>query len=197
MSDLPALSLSKGIRSFIAVPVPPEAAGKLHAAQETLRRAAPAVKWVDPNSFHITLKFLGGVLPDRLQQTWQAVAAALPGAASFTMRFHGIGAFPSANRPRVIWAGLTDGAADLTALAARVEQACVALDFEPEARPFHPHLTLGRAREAKPDPDLSAAIARLAQEELGEVPVDRLLLMKSELTPRGAIYHVLQEYALL
>lgn len=188
MSDL--------IRSFIAVPVPPEAAGKLHTAQETLRRAAPAVKWVDPNSFHITLKFLGGVLPDRLQQTWQAVAAALGGAPSFTMRFHGLGAFPSANRPRVIWAGLTDGAADLTALAARVEQACAAFDFAPEARPFHSHLTLGRAREAKPDPDLSAAIAQLAQEQLGEVPVDRVLLMKSELTPRGAIYHVLQEHRL-
>ena len=197
MSDLPALSLSKGIRSFIAVPVPAEAAGQLRAAQDTLHRAAPTVQWVAADGFHITLKFLGDVQSDHLQQTWQAVVAALGGAISFTMRFHGIGAFPNPNRPRVIWAGLTDGAPELTALAARVEQACAAFDFPPEARPFHPHLTLGRAREAKADPDLSAAISQLAHQELGKVPVDRVLLMKSQLTPRGAIYHVLQEYALL
>ena len=185
--------MSESIRSFIAVPIPPEAAAQLRAAQEQLRRAAPTVRWVNPDGFHITLKFLGGVQPDRLQQTWEAVDSALSNAASFTMNFHGIGAFPGQSRPRVIWAGVTDGGPELTALAARVEHVCVGVGFEPEARPFRPHLTLGRAREAKPHPDLSAAIARLAQEALGAVPVDRVLLMKSELTPRGAIYHVLQE----
>jgi len=188
--------VSDQVRSFIAVPVPAEAAEKLRAAQDSLRGADSSVKWVDPDSFHITLKFLGGVEPQRLQQTWQAVEAALAGASSFTMRFLGIGAFPNPNRPRVIWAGLTDGAAELTALAATVEQACQAHDFAPEDRPFRAHLTLGRARETGPSPALSAAIAERKQEPLGEVRVDRVLLMKSTLTPRGPVYHVLQEHPL-
>ena len=196
MSDHSALNLPQGIRSFIAVPVPPQAAEKLRVAQDSLRAADASVKWVDPHSFHITLKFLGEVEPQRLQQTWQAVDAALDGASSFTMRFLGLGAFPNPNRPRVIWAGLTDGAAELTALAATVEQACNAHGFAPEDRPFRAHLTLGRAREAGGNANLSAAIAEGKQEQLGEVRVDRVLLMKSELTPRGPVYHVLQDHPL-
>jgi len=188
--------MSDQVRSFIAVPVSPEAAALLAAAQEVLRRADPTVKWVDPDGFHITLKFLGSVAHDRLQEIWQSVTRALPGATAFTMRFRGAGAFPNPNRARVVWAGVAQGAAELTALASQVEQACLAHGFAPESRPFHPHLTLGRARQPGPNPELFAAIAALEQEDLGEVQVDRVVLMRSELTPRGPIYHVLQDHPL-
>jgi 2'-5' RNA ligase len=181
------------IRSFIAVAVPPEAAGKLRAAQERLRAAEPDLKWVAADTFHITLKFLGPVAQDRLEQTWQSVCEALNGANAFTMRFRGVGAFPNQRRPRVVWVGVTEGAEQLVRLAERVVEACQRHGFEPENRPFQAHLTVGRAREPKPNPALADAMAELVEAELGEVRVDRVLLMKSQLTPRGAIYDVLEE----
>ncbi len=200
MSDL--------IRSFIAVNIPAatlrssdasslrstsQAADLLRAAQARLRAADPSVKWVSPDIFHITLKFLGGVAQPRLAALWQSLHQALDGSPSFLLRFRGLGAFPSPKRPRVIWAGITDGAQELTRLAARVEQICTDHGFEPENRPFHAHLTLGRARQPAPAPALAAVMAELSAADLGEARLDRVALMKSELTRSGAIYHILEE----
>lgn len=185
--------MSELIRSFIAVKIPPESAEALRAAQERLRAADPTVKWVNSDSFHITLKFLGGVERDRLADVWRATVDALDGTRSFTMQFRGLGAFPNPSRPRVIWAGITDGAKALADLAARVETACEKHGFERERRPFRAHITLGRARRSSPNPALETAIAAQAEADLGEALVDRTLLMKSELTRAGAIHHLLQE----
>jgi len=184
------------VRSFIAVAVPPEAAERLRAAQDRLRQAAPEVKWVRPDGFHITLKFLGGVDRERLGEVWQSVTRAIAGVGPFTMRFRGVGAFPNVRRARVLWAGITDGAAELTDLAGRVEGACAEHGFAREERPFQAHMTLGRVRSPTPNRDLEAAVAELESEDLGEAGVDRVLLMKSQLTPQGAIYTVLEQWPL-
>jgi len=184
------------IRSFIAVAVSPEAAEKLGAAQARLRPVAGDVKWVNPDSFHLTLKFLGAVERGRLQETWGSVSEALAGAKRLAMRFRGVEAFPSRTRARVIWSGVEDGKTELSGLAERVERACGEHGFERENRPFQAHLTLGRVREPVPNERLAEAIAELEHEELGETAVDRVLLMKSELTPKGARYTV-REHLLL
>ena len=185
--------MSDRIRSFIAVNIPPESAGLLRAAQDRLRAVDATVKWVHPDTFHITLRVLGPVEPLRLSALWRSVGPALDGAGPFSLRFHGVGAFPNPSRPRVIWAGTTEGAEALTRLAAAAEQVCVQHGFEPESRPFRAHLTLGRVREPSPNPALAAAMAALSDADLGEAPMDRVLLMKSELTRAGAIYHILEE----
>jgi len=190
------MAAGERIRSFIAVVVPPEAAGKLRAAQERLKEMDGSVKWVKPDGFHITLKFLGGVERPRLDALWRTVGAAVVDSPRFVMRFRGIGAFPSRARPRVVWAGVTDGAAELVGVAERVERACQEHGFERENRPFRPHLTLGRAREATPSPRLGQGMAELAELELGEALVDRVVLMRSELTREGAIYHQLEQVML-
>jgi 2'-5' RNA ligase len=189
--------MSERIRSFIAVLVPPEAAGRIRAAQDQLRAEADGgIKWVNPEGLHLTLKFLGGVEQERLTVTWRSVAEALAGSLAFTMRFRGVGAFPSRNRARVIWVGVADGAVELAGLAQRTEAACEKHGFERETRPFSAHLTLGRVREPRPNPALAAAIAELAEAELGESPVGRVVLMESELTREGAIYRELDQVAL-
>jgi 2'-5' RNA ligase len=180
------------VRSFIAVAVPPASAERLRVAQEKLMAVEPKIKWVNPDGFHITLKFLGGVEQSRLQALWKAVSGALDGVARFTMHFQGIGAFPNLNRARVVWAGVTDGADELMGIAKRIEAISSEHGFEPETRPFAAHLTLGRAREPAPNPALAEAMRELASAELGQVTVDRVLLMKSELTRQGAIYHELE-----
>jgi len=185
--------MSEPIRSFIAVKIPPESAEGIAAAQARLRAAGRDVKWVEPESLHITLKFLGGVERERLAEVWRATAEALDGTAAFTMRFRGIGAFPNRSRARVIWAGIVEGAEELTEMAARVEAACETHGFERERRAFRAHVTLGRVRRPAANPALEGAIGEQAEAELGEARVDRALLMKSELTRAGAVYHMLEE----
>ncbi len=184
------------MRSFVAVAVPPEAAGLIRAAQERLRAAEPGIKWVDAESFHITLKFLGEVERGRLQATWESVSEALAGVRPFTMHFRGVGAFPNLHRARVVWAGVAEGAAELSELAKRTEGACSEHEFERERRPFAAHLTLGRAREPGPSPALAEVMQELADVELGPVEVGRVLLMRSELTRGGAVYGELGAKAL-
>jgi 2'-5' RNA ligase len=185
MSDL--------IRSFIAVTVPAHSAEKLRAAQDRLRAANGSVKWVKPDGLHITLKFLGGVENDRLRAVWGSVTAALDGERQFIMRFRGVGAFPSAGRARVVWAGVAEGAHEMAELASRVERACAGHGFPREDRPFRAHITLGRVRQPRPNEGLAAAMAELADTALGEARVDRVVLMKSELRPEGAVYDVLED----
>jgi len=181
------------IRSFIAVPAPPEVAEKLRAAQERLRSAPADVKWVSPDGFHITLKFLGGVERERLDAVWRDVSDSLTDCRAFAMQFRGVGAFPSPTRARVIWAGVVAGAAELAALAERVEQACAEHGFEREKRPFQAHLTLGRVRNPAATPELAVAVRELGEADFGGARVDRVLLMRSELTRQGAIYHELEQ----
>ena len=188
--------MSERIRSFIAVEVPPGSAEGIRAVQQRLRAAEASVKWVDPDNFHITLKFLGNVEQERLADVWRSTAAALDGSKPFTMRFRGVGAFPNASRARVVWAGITEGAEELTELAARVEEACEKHGFERERRPFQAHLTLGRVRQPAPNAALAAALAEQGEGDLGETRVERALLMRSDLTRAGAVYRILEEASL-
>ncbi len=152
--------------------------------------------YLSPESFHITLKFLGGVEPARLQGVWEAARAALAGAERFCCHLHGVGAFPNTTRVRVVWAGVEQGRTELIEIAQRVERACTIFGFAPENRPFQAHLTLGRVKEPVLNPELAEALEGFASEPLGEVWVDSVLLMKSELTPKGAVYTVLERHAL-
>jgi len=188
--------VSDSIRSFIAVKMPLDAIERLSEAQDRLRAAEADWKWVRPDTFHITLKFLGEVEGGRISAVWDSVCEAVADSRPFAMALRGLGAFPNLHTPRVAWVGIDEGSAALVGLAAKVESACELHGFERERRPFRAHLTLGRARRPAPNPSLAAAIEGMAGADLGEAAVDRILLMKSQLTPRGAQYEVLEEHLL-
>jgi 2'-5' RNA ligase len=124
----------------------------------------------------------------RLEEIAAGLRAAAAGLTAFDAVVTGLGAFPSSTRPRVVWAGVAAGAPRLTELAARVEEACAALGFPPEARPFSPHLTLGRVRVPRRDARLADLLAAAARDEFGRFHVERVALMESQLSPRGARY---------
>ena len=188
--------MSESIRAFIAVRMPPDAMDRLREAQDRLRAAEADWKWVKSDTFHITLKFLGDVEDGRISALWDSVCGAVAESRPFTMALRGLGAFPNVHTPRVAWVGIDEGSAALVDLAAKVEGACEQHGFAPERRSFHAHLTLGRARRPAPNPPLAAAIEGMAGADFGEAAVDRILLMKSHLTPRGAQYEVLEEHLL-
>jgi 2'-5' RNA ligase len=144
---------------------------------------------------HLTLKFLGEVASEREDELAAALAraagdAATDGARPLTLVVRGFGAFPAARRPRVVWAGIEPEPA-LELLQHRVEREMGPLGFPTEARPFRPHLTLGRAtRDAGPREfgDAEAAFGAIGFE--GVALVETVDLMQSTLHPRGAVYQV-------
>jgi 2'-5' RNA ligase len=152
--------------------------------------------WVAPENFHLTVKFLGAVDTDRVAAVERALGEAVTGLAGFGLSLRGLGAFPSAARPRVIWAGVAHGGAELAAVAARVERTLSPLGFPAEDRPFSAHVTLGRVRTPRRNPKLAAALAASAEVELGRVAVARISLMRSDLSTRGARYSELAGHAL-
>jgi len=160
----------------------------LDEAIERLRPAARDVAWIAPSNLHLTLKFLGAVPEERIDAVAGALDEAARCAHAFEARIRGLGAFPSAGRPRVVWAGVTDGAAEMTALAQRVDAALAALGFPRDERPFSPHVTLGRVRRPGRSPELTDALGSAAAREFGRMRVPSASLMRSELGPRGARY---------
>jgi len=141
------------------------------------------VAWVAQGNLHVTLKFLGQVEEVRVPSLIDTLRAALADRHAVDVAVRGLGAFPSPTRPRVLWAGLED-ATGLTALAECVDLCCGRLGFPRETRAFAAHVTLGRVREPRRQPALGEALARPA--DFGRLRVDRVSLMRSELSPRGA-----------
>jgi 2'-5' RNA ligase len=123
-----------------------------------------------------------------------ALTRATAGLAPIDLVVAGLGAFPTAARPRVIWAGIDAGRAGLATVAAGVERELAGIGFPPEERAFAGHVTLGRVREPKRNEALAEALRD--SERLGAVRLDRISLMRSELSPRGARYSELSSHLL-
>jgi len=163
---------------------------------ERLGPRGRGVGWVVPENLHLTLKFLGGVEPPRLEGVAAALQATAAATTPFELGLLGLGAFPSPTRPRVIWAGAHTGGGAVATLAARVDDALGPLDFPREDRPFSAHVTLGRVREPRRDPALTVALAAGAEKDFGRFRVEQMALMRSDLSPRGARYTLLASWPL-
>ncbi len=184
------------MRLFVAVNLPAAERRAAYEAAAPLRAARLPVMWVAEDAMHVTLRFLGEVAEDRVKPIGEALTGAVRPARPFDLSFGGIGAFPSLARPRVLWIGV-DRHPALELLANDVEKALMALDFEPELRPFHPHLTLGRA-ERSARPAAFAGLEGMATEIAwqGATVVESVDLMQSVLGPKGPAYTVLSRAAL-
>jgi 2'-5' RNA ligase len=115
-----------------------------------------------------------------------AVRAAAATSRPLLLEVKGAGGFPNARRPRVVWLGLEGDLAPLTALAAELGRRLTPLGFPPEPRPFNPHLTVGRARDARGAPGLGGALAEAAQGDGIGWRASELVLFESHLEPSGA-----------
>jgi RNA 2',3'-cyclic 3'-phosphodiesterase len=176
------------IRTFIAIEIPDEVKAKMREVQDTLRKSGADVGWARPEGVHLTLKFLGNVEAGLIEQLCDAVAGAVSGTGPFELSVGGIGVFPNERAPRVVWLGLGGGLDTLAALYEKIEAACEVLGFKREARPFRPHLTLGRVKSPKGRERLMRSIAELEKVEVGGFTAVAVSVMKSELKPSGAVY---------
>ncbi|MBI3947801.1 MAG: RNA 2',3'-cyclic phosphodiesterase [Armatimonadetes bacterium] len=184
-----------GVRAFVAVTLPAIRRDAIAAIQRRLM-GAPGVKWVEPENFHFTLRFLGQIRRAAVESLCGRLRAGLAGRPAFSLCLSGVGAFPSTQRPRTVWLGVSQGARHLEALAAVVEAAVVAEGFPPEERPFRAHLTLGRVKVSPPPADLARALAAEAAAQVGEMAVGEVVLVRSELHPSGPVYTPLAVFPL-
>ena len=183
------------IRAFVAVVLDEGVRSAVAATIERLRPLGSAVAWVPPRNLHVTLHFLGDQSEERLADAEAALADAAAGSAPLDVTFHGIGAFPGLERPRILWVGLAHGALEVRRLQARVTDALAVRGFGKEERAWHPHLTIGRVHDERrwrreAGPPLRSALAQAATTTFGTQRVAEVALMRSELSPAGARYTV-------
>ena len=183
------------IRSFIAIELPDKVKDVLAQIENDLkRRDITSVKWVNPDSIHLTIKFLGNVSTDIIPDITQVIHDASRGINPFRLQLNEPGVFPNLRAPRIVWMGITGEIYLLSGMQKNIDNALVKLGFTPEKRAFSPHLTLGRVRErSSPNEQrqLGETVAALKVNAKPIFTVDSISLMKSTLTREGAIYDCL------
>ncbi len=180
------------IRSFIAIELPDELKLELTQLEARLKSGKqPWVKWVDPYSIHLTLKFLGSIAADRTGQITKVIEEAVQGVPPFQLKVKDLGVFPNLKRVQVAWVGVGGEVDKLGQLQQRIESNLVPLGFAPELRSFTPHLTLARLRDRASLEErqrFGQLIADIRFEATYTIEVEAINLMRSQLTKEGAIY---------
>ena len=175
-------------RTFIAIEMPVRVKGLIASHIERLKGLVPrGVKWVDPQTCHLTLAFLGNVPNDRLPTLFRIMDTVATDSSPLHLKTGLLGAFPNPRRPRVLWLGLEGDTQLLTITQRRLQDALETDGFPREQRVFKPHITLGRARGKGFIPLPEAALNGLA-EDTPPFEVRDIVLMFSILTPSGPIH---------
>lgn len=188
-ADRAAVHETGVLRLFLAAEVPEDVKQSVEVSIEPWRQSVPDARWIPPENWHITLKFLGaaerGLLP-WIEETIGAVASAHEPVEA---RLTNLGAFPSAGRARVLWAGVDEPGNRLAALVSDLETA-LARDFRVELRRFHPHLTVARSEPPLRLPDRFATTTVTS----GPFTVARIVLFQSHLQRPHSRYERLRRF---
>lgn len=175
------------MRAFFCLPSDEQLNRELSAISADLRaRMTARVSWVAEGNFHVTVRFLGEIDPMLtvdLERMVRPIAAEVP---PFDLVVDRLGAFPSPQKARVIWAG-GKAPSEFTELVSKVNQGLDRFGFPPDRKEALAHITLGRVK-GKPDPALARILSELEGAVNFTLRVDRVVLMESTLTPRGAVY---------
>lgn len=159
-----------------------DAIGRMRPVAE---RRGLKVGWVPAANLHVTLKFLGWTSSEVVEAVQDRVAAAVKGVRPFDVGARGSGAYPSLAGARILWVGVHDGSGALAQLAARVEAAVAALGFAPEARPFSPHLTIGRVKGGE---GAEEVLSGCRSNDFGNSSIREVVLYESLMRSSGSEY---------
>jgi len=183
------------IRSFIAIPLTGEVQRAARKLARELQGEKDGMRWVPDDNLHLTLKFLGDVVDRDVPQVCKVIRECCEAIDPFELKFEGTGGFPSGDRPRVVWVGITEGGESLIALVTRLELGLAKLGFKPEPRDYRPHLTLGRVRSGSraASQEVVDKVARFKNRRLGVLEVDQVRLYASYLDKEGPTYNVMDK----
>lgn len=193
MESLDKLPDDELMRVFVAVDLNAEVRKNLEEEQARLRRRVGGVKWTPVESLHLTLVFLGDVFAGQIAGIAAVLDAEAAAVTRFDLEVAGLGLFGPSRTPRIVWAGAGRGADVAATLQKRIAAGLRGLSLTFEDRPFNAHFTLGRVKSCREARHLIDAVAKPGLPSYGIVAVDRVLLMRSELSPGGAVYSRLHE----
>jgi 2'-5' RNA ligase len=176
------------VRAFVALELEAPLREAIAELQARLAPSLAGIRLTRPEGIHLTLRFLGQATAEQRSQLGPALASAAAAAAAGLAPVRSLGTFPERGSPRVLWLGI-ELPARLLELQSACERAARRAGFEPEERPFHPHLTLGRWRGRALRP-------KLPETDLGATRLGSLVLYRSELRGDGAVYTPLERFAL-
>jgi 2'-5' RNA ligase len=179
---------SNKIRAFIAVKIPEDLKIALQKIQEIFKDSGDRIRWVKPSGMHITLKFLGDIEVQNIPDIGREIEQACTGSSHFEIRLAGTGSFPDMKRPRILWAGIQEGAEEIKKIYKDLEPGLSRIGFIQERRPFRPHITLGRIKHIKDRERFKSRIMQNSEIQIGTMTADAVHLIESRLRPDGAVY---------
>ena len=195
------------MRLFVALDLPDDVRERIHDLVSAVRPLASNVRWVDPESFHVTLKFMGEQPESRLDEFESALSRVH--VNEFELIFRGCGFFPNPKSARVLWVGIEAGE-QLSKLASELDSRLAAVGIEKEKRAFSPHLTLARAKDGsgapgrqkgdRPNQSFAAVqkhLAGIASLKFGTMTAREFYLYRSQLSSQGSRYTRLARFPLL
>jgi 2'-5' RNA ligase len=184
------------MRLFLAVNLSLEAREAIQSALDDFPIKNPPWRWVSPDNWHLTLKFLGDTEPARVSALSSVLNAVAKDHRAFEMTVGAFGGFPNLRNPRVLFYNIERGAVELEGLAHDVDAAVEkAIGLERDRRRFQAHVTVARVKEAL-SPDVGTRFARVPALTEVVTRVDSFELMESRLARTGAAYSVVKEFAL-
>ncbi len=185
--------MPESIRSFIAFDIDSEAVRKsLAAVQNLLAQTGADLKLVEPQNIHVTVRFLGDITPATAEKIFIEMQQVQ--FTPFNVQIKGLGAFPDLRYPRVVWAGITEGADQLRNIFNQLEPRIRNLGFAPDPKGFSPHLTIARVKTGRNKEQLSDFVSKNANYYFGAIKAECLRLKRSDLTPRGPVYSTLKQH---
>ncbi len=183
-------------RLFVAVKIRPSS--KLISVHRKLQLTLKndKIKWVNPDNFHLTLKFLGeadeGLLPEIISK----IENLLENFNRFNLTLFGFGRFSTRKRTKVIWLGIDDANNQLSIIAKKLNQSLDLLGFKPEQKTFKAHLTVGRVKFIENERALSDFMNTYSNQKFQEITIDEIILFESTLKSTGPVYNCLHVFKL-
>jgi 2'-5' RNA ligase len=187
--------MADGFRTFVAFETPADVREVLSSVQKFLSTSIGNVRWESPDKFHCTIKFLGNIPASRISAILDIIGNSISPFPRFPVIYDQVGAFPTVHRPRVLWAGCRNDDRTRDRIKTALDESLVPEGFPVEDRAFHPHVTLGRLRIGIRAANLTPMLENLTFEPQ-IIQVGKIVVMKSDLRPQGALYSVLKEIQL-
>lgn len=188
----PALVPAPMWRLFLAIPLPEHVRAQIEDLSTRLQKGVQFTKarpsWVNTHSIHLTLAFLGGTPPAKVDAISAAALQVAGGFSPLRIEIKRLGVFPDWHRPRVLWAGMRERTHQLETLQRSLNDALARIGFRPDSKPFHPHLTLARIKSLSGIEPLGSIVESHQDYRVTPFEAGELVLFRSELNPADAIH---------
>ncbi|HOD11525.1 MAG TPA: RNA 2',3'-cyclic phosphodiesterase [Candidatus Omnitrophota bacterium] len=176
------------MRVFVGIDLDKNIKDAINELRQDLRSCNEDVRWVEPQNAHLTLKFIGDVKSDKIDDLSRTLVDTLKDVKAFTIKIDHFGCFPNEKRAQILWLGVSTGAKKAGHIAEMLEQRLEPFCSDKNKKVFLPHITIAKARNVK---DLNRVIALIKERKhilSFQQNVSSIILFKSVISPSGAIY---------